>query len=190
MAQTDDRSSGGRAVALAALFFAFLKVSMLAFGGGLVWARRTVCDERHWLDDEEFADIVSLCQFLPGPNIVGIAVCVGAKLRGGRGALAALGGFTLVPWTVGFALGALYLRHAGLPLLQHILAGVSAAAAGLLIATGFRLLRPYRTRPTALLFAALAFAGMIFAKLPLAVVLLALAPLSIAAAGLERARPA
>jgi chromate transporter len=189
MAETDVDSGGG-AVALPALFFAFLKVAMYAFGGGFIWARRTVVDERRWLGDEEFADIVGLCQFMPGPNILGIAVCVGAKLRGFRGALAALAGFILVPWTIGFTLGALYLRHAHLPLLQHVLAGVAAAAAGLLIATGFRLLRPHRTRPAAFLFAALAFAGMIFVRLPLVVVLVGLVPLSILAAGLERARTA
>ena len=47
-------------------------------------------------------------------------------------------------------------------------------AAGLLIGTGIRLLLPYRGRPTALLFAALAFAGMVFVRLPLPIVLLGL----------------
>jgi chromate transporter len=188
---TPGRDAGGDSpVALTALFAAFLKISMCAFGGGLVWARRAVVEQRHWLSDEDFADIVGLCQFMPGPNILGIAVCVGAKLRGGRGALAAVAGFTLLPIVAGFALGTIYLRQARLPLLQNILSGVSAAAAGLLIATGIRLLMLHRTRPAALIFAALAFAGMIFVKLPLFVVLLGLAPLSVALAGLEKARAA
>lgn len=159
---------------------------MLAFGGGLAWARQAVVAERHWLSDEEFADIVSLCQFMPGPNIVGIAVCVGAKLRGGRGALAGLAGFTLIPGVVGFTLGGLYLHYSYIPILQNILGAVSAAAAGLLIATGIRLLHPHRARPAALIFAALAFAAMVVVKLPLLVVLFGLAPLSIGAAALER----
>lgn len=175
-------------VTLAALFLAFLKVSLCGFGGGLVWARRTVVDRERWLDDEEFADMLSLCQFLPGPNIIGIAVCVGAKLRGAAGAIAAAAGFILIPVAVGFWLGALLLRHAYLPILQGVLAGVSAAAAGLLIATGLRLLLPHRTRPAALLCAALAFAGMIWVKLPLLVVLLAVLPLSVAVAAVEGVR--
>ena len=64
----------------------------------------------------------------------------------------------------------------------------SAAAAGLLIATGIRMLLPHRGRPAALLFAALAFGLMAFGKLPLLFVLLGLAPLSIAVAGIARAR--
>ncbi len=189
MLDTAGEKVPGTRVPLVALFLGFLKVSLCGFGGGVVWARRTVVEQRRWLSDEEFADTLSLCQFMPGPNIVGIAVCVGAKLRGGSGAMAALAGFILIPWSIGFTLGALYLRHAYLPVLQNILHGVSAAAAGLLIATGIRLLMPHRARPWALVFAALAFIGMALTKFPLLFVLFGLAPLSIAAASLERARP-
>jgi chromate transporter len=69
-------------VALAALFVAFLRVSLCGFGGGLVWARLIAVEQRRWINEAEFADILSLCQFMPGPNVVGVAVCVGAKLRG------------------------------------------------------------------------------------------------------------
>jgi chromate transporter len=176
-----------RPISLAALFVAFLKVGLCGFGGGLVWARRMVVDRQRWLDEREFADLLSLCQFMPGPNIASITVCVGATLRGGSGALAALAGFILIPWTIGFAIGVAILEYAHHPILRNILAGVSAAAAGLLIATGIRLLLPHRGRPAALLSAAVAFAAIVFAKLPLLLVVLALAPLSIAAARFETA---
>ena len=175
-------------VSLAALFTEFLKVSLCSFGGGLVWARRAVVEQRHWMSEREFADTLSLCQFMPGPNVIGIAVCVGAKLRGAIGALAALSGFVLIPCAVGFALGALYLHSAKLPVVHNILDGVSAVAAGLLIATGVRLLMPHLGRPVAVLFAALAFAGVVFTKAPLLVVLLGLAPLSIAVAAVQTGR--
>jgi chromate transporter len=106
----DERKSAGH-VPLAALFIAFLKISLCGFGGGLVWARRIAVEQHGWLKEEEFADIVSLCQFMPGPNVVGIAVCVGAKLRGLIGSIAAVCGFILIPWAAGFSLGVLYLRH-------------------------------------------------------------------------------
>jgi chromate transporter len=91
-----------------------------------------------------------------------IAVCLGARLRGAAGALAAIAGFLLIPWIIGFGLALLLFRFAHLPLLRHMLAGLSAAAAGLLIATGIRLLRPHLGRPAALVFAALAFGLMAF----------------------------
>ncbi len=175
-------------VTLPALFVTFLKVSLAGFGGPIVWARRIVVERQRWMSDAEFADLLTLCQFLPGPNVVSIAVCVGAKFRGSAGALAGLAGFILVPCAVGFALGALFLNYAHLGLLQNFLRGISAAAAGLIIATGARLLLPQRRRPVALLFAVLAFAGLAVVKLPLLLVVLALAPLSIAAAAIEGAR--
>src|SRR5216684_7057852 len=177
-------------VPLAALAIAFLKVALYGIGGGggLVWARRIAVDQRRWISEQDFADIVSLCQFMPGPNIVGIAVCIGTKLRGSIGAIAAVAGFLVIPWVIGFSIGVWYLQQAHHPILQHILGGVAATAAGLLIATGLRLLMPYRRRPAAVLFAALAFGLMAFAKLPLLVVLFTLAPLSIGVACIETAR--
>jgi chromate transporter len=177
-------------VSLAALFGAFLIVSLCGVGGGggIVWARQIAVEKRRWITDQEFADIVSLCQVMPGPNIVGIAVCTGAKTRGAVGTIAALCGFLIIPWGIGLSLGLLYLKFAHLTVLRNILSGVAPAAAGLLIATGIKLLMPHRRRPAALLFAALAFGLMAFSKLPLLVVLFSLVPLSIAVAGMETAK--
>jgi chromate transporter len=173
-------------ITLPALFFAFLKISMYGFGGPIIWARRILVEERQWLLDPEFADMLSFCQFLPGPNVVSLTVCIGAKFRGPAGALVALAGFILIPWTVGFALGAWLLSYAHAALLQGLLRGIAATAAGLIIATGIRLLLPYRDQPVALVFAALAFAGLAMARLPLLVIVLGLVPLSIALARRER----
>src|ERR1700755_3264146 len=74
-------------VTLAAIFCEFLKVSLCSFGGGLVWPRRLVVDQRQWISEHDFTDILSISQFMPGPNVIGVAVCVGAKLRGSIGAV-------------------------------------------------------------------------------------------------------
>ena len=188
MIDRPDSSDSGDRVSLSALFIGFLKVSLCGFGGGLIWARRVVVEQCQWMDEQEFAETLTLCQLMPGPNIVGITVCVGAKLRGAIGAVSAVAGFILVPWTAGLTIGSIVLRHAEVAVLQNILSGLSASAAGLLIGTGLRLLLPHRSRRAALLFTALAFAGMALTGLRLPIVLLALAPISIAVAGLESAR--
>ena len=188
MSQIVEARSAGERVTLGALFFGFLQVSLWGFGGGLVWARRIAVENRRWISEHEFVDIVSLCQFMPGPNIVGIAVCVGAKTRGAIGTIAALCGFLIIPWAIGLSLGVLYLEYAHLAAPRNILGGIASAAAGLLIATGLRLLMPHRSRPAALFFAALAFGLMAFGKLPLLLVLFVLVPVSIAVAGMTSAR--
>jgi len=86
----------------------------------------------------------------------------------------------VLPWSVGLALGVLCLRYAQASLLRHAVGGVSAAAAGLLIATGLRLFLPHRRRPIVIGLAVLTLALMAFSRLPLPIVLLALLPLSIA----------
>src|SRR5262249_8103134 len=101
------------AVPLAAFFTPFLAGCLygVAGGGGLVSARRSAVEHRRWISDREFADIVSLCQFMPGPNIVGIAVCVGAKMRGTVGTIAAVSGFLVIPRAIGLSVGLLLLQY-------------------------------------------------------------------------------
>jgi chromate transporter len=81
-----------------------------------------------------------------------------------------------------------FLKYAHLPVLRDILGGIAATAAGLLIATGVRLLMPHRRRPAALIFAGLSFVLITFARLPLLVVLFGLVPFGIAVAGFEAAK--
>ncbi len=186
---TEEAQQERQPVPLAALFMGFLVVSPCGVGGaGIVWSGRIAVETRRWITNREFADIVSLCQFMPEPNIVGIAVCVGAKMRGAMGTVAALAGFLVVPWSAGLTLGLLRLKYVHLTILQNVLGGIAAAAAGLLIAIGIRLLVPHRGWPAALIFAALAFGLITFTGLPLLAILLSLVPLSIAVAGIEAAR--
>ena len=180
---------GDGPVSLGALFTGFLTIAVCGVGGGsgIVWARRVAVERRRWIGEAEFVDIVGLCQFMPGPNIIGIAVSVGTRTRGAKGALAALGGFLVIPWTVGLSLGLWYLEHARLHVLRDILGGIAPVAAGLLVATGLRLLLAQRRRPAAWIFAGLAFGLVTVGRLPLLMVLLALVPISVAVAGRENA---
>src|SRR3954469_19486520 len=123
MSESRDVATVPDPVALGALSRAFLQVSLYGFSGGLTLAHRIVVDERQWLTEPEFADIVSLCQFLPGPNIMGIAVCTGTRLRGAAGALAAAAGFLVIPWGLGLAAGPALFCPSQHSFLQQILWG-------------------------------------------------------------------
>ncbi len=123
---------------LGALFLAFAKIGLFGIGSLLAWMHRVIVEERHWMSEAEFAETLSLCQFLPGPENANISIYVGAKFRGPVGATVALLGLTAAPLAVGLVLGTLYLRYPHPAVIQKILAGLCAATAGLLIATGIR----------------------------------------------------
>src|SRR5258708_23136533 len=82
------------------LFLGFLSIALSGFGGTLVFARRILVERRRWLTDREFTETLSLCQFLPGPNICNMSVRVGARFQGALGSIVALLGLTLVPFLI------------------------------------------------------------------------------------------
>src|SRR6185503_3424688 len=51
------------------LFFGFLRVALSGFGGVLPWARRMMVEEKRWMSEVDFVDLLAISQLLPGPNI-------------------------------------------------------------------------------------------------------------------------
>jgi chromate transporter len=163
------------------LFLGFSKMALSGFGGVLAWARRIIVQEKRWMTADEFNELFALCQFLPGPNIVNFSLIYGARMRGARGAAAAVTGLMGPPTALMIVLGALYSRYGALPQLQGLLTGLAAAAAGLLIATAVLLAEPLpRKGPVNVLIAGAAFLGVGVLQWPLLAVLLVLVPISIA----------
>jgi chromate transporter len=164
------------------LFLGFLKVGLSGFGGVMPFARRMIVEERRWLTEAEFLDVLSLSQFLPGPNIVNVSVIVGRRFGGVTGSLAATGGLMLMPLVIVLALATLYAQYAQLQALRHALDGMSASASGLIVATAIKLARPIRGSAWQIAVCAAVFAAIALARVPLLWVLLAACPLSFALA--------
>jgi len=162
------------------LFLGFLEISLCSYGSALAWAHRIVVERRRWLTEREFAELLGLCQALPGGNIVNFSIWLGARFGGGPGSMTALSGLLLVPCLLLVGLYLLYTQGAQLDALAAALRGVAAGAAGLVIAAGLKMTAPYRRQPLAVLFALLAFVGVGLLRWPLLPVLLVLAPCSIA----------
>jgi chromate transporter len=164
------------------LFLRFTQVGASGFGGVMPWARRMLVEECRWLSAEEFSEALSLCQVLPGPNIVNMSVCVGARFRGARGAFAAFMGLMCAPFAIVLVLGALFTHYGDLPAISAAFRGISAAAAGLIVAMGLKMAASRRLRSPLAVFALAAFVAIALARLPLSLFLLFAAPASIAAA--------
>jgi len=138
-----------------------LQVALSAFGGGLsAWSQRIVVEERRWLSNEEFLTGLTVARLFPGANQINMAVYVGAFFHGLRGALVALAGMLVLPFTLLMVLGLVYFSFHTLPAIDRVLAGVVAAAAGMALSMGFKILGQYRADPIALLLAAGTFVAM------------------------------
>ena len=173
-------------VSLAGLFAGFLRVGLSGFGGVMPWARRMMVEERRWLTEAEFVDILALCQLLPGPNIVNVSIAVGTRFHGVAGALAAFTGLMVAPVTLVIVLGLLYARLDHLVPLRAAFSGIAAVAAGMVIAMAFRIAGVLRGRPVAIAIALAAFLGAGVLRWPLGWLVLVLAPLSVIIAARSR----
>jgi chromate transporter len=138
------RSLDPSAPTLVELFLAFARVSISSFGGVLAWSRRMLVDEKRWMTPEEFNDILALCQFLPGPNIVNVSAVFGMRVRGLAGALACLIGLLGPSVLLMIVVGILYRRFGALPRLEGMLSGLAAAAAGMILSTALQVAAPLR----------------------------------------------
>ena len=81
-----------------AIFLIFLRLGLTSFGGPiahLAYFRDEFVTRRKWLTERSYADLVALCQFLPGPASSQVGIALGLSRSGYAGALAAWAGFTL-----------------------------------------------------------------------------------------------
>lgn len=122
-----------------ALFTAFTALALKGFGGVLPVAQRTLVDDRRWMTREQFLDLLSLSQVLPGPNIINLALIFGDRCHGWRGAAAAMAGVLLVPLCLVLILAAVAQGLRDQPLMTGALRGMGVVAAGLVLGTAVRL---------------------------------------------------
>lgn len=168
------------------LFTTFTGLALQGFGGVLAVSQRVLCEQRRWLTPTEFVEMLSLGQLLPGPNVCNLALMVGDRFFGWRGALAALAGMMMVPLLIVLALAALYVQFADQPMVAGALRGMGAVAAGMVVGTAIRLAPTLRASPlgptVCIALGALAFVAVALLRLPLVWVLLALGSLGCAVA--------
>jgi chromate transporter len=173
---------------LSELFRAFVVVSISGFGGALPWARRMIVEQKHWMTADEFNEAFALSQFLPGPNVVNFSVVFGSRFAGASGAAVALAGLMGPPLIIVMVLAILYARFGDIETLSRILAGITAAATGLLIAVVAKMAAPlFRKRWDWMpLIAIAAFIGVAIMQWPLPYIFAGLAPVSVALAWMKR----
>ncbi len=139
-------------------------------------------EERRWVAPDDFAQVLALCQLLPGPNIANCSVVLGRRWFGLGGAAAAFLGLFALPFVWVLALAALYADYATHPLVRSIVAGVGVAGAGLFMGTALKLAKPLARKPAGLVIIAGCFLGVGVARVSLLIVLPIAAALALFAA--------
>ncbi len=175
---TDETHSLARPSSEKELFVAFTLLALQGFGGVLAVAQRVLCEQKRWLTKEQFVEILAFGQVLPGPNICNVALMVGDRFFGWRGAFAALTGMMAVPLVIVLAITAAYSQYASNPVVAGALKGMGAVAAGLIVGTALKLMSAFRANPMGIFACAVllasAFLVVAILRWPLVWVLLGL----------------
>lgn len=168
------------------LFTAFSVLALQGFGGVIAVAQRELCERRRWLSPQDFVELLSGAQVLPGPNVCNLSLMIGDGFFGWRGALVALSGMIAAPMVLMLLLAwllgeASHVAHAQ-GLIKGALGGIAAVAAGQIVGTVLKLAAPIKDHvlgwPTCAALAALAFGMMAYLHWPLVWVLLGLGSLT------------
>ncbi len=161
------------------IFTGFFMIGVRGFGGVLPWARRTIVEERAWLTPAEFTEVLALCQFLPGGNIMNVAISIGSRFRGLTGALAAILGLMVAPVTIVIGLGAVYDQFSEHPVVRRAFAALASAAAAFVLTAALKIAAPLRFRYLAAAITAITVVATAVFRVPLPVAMPVLAVVSI-----------
>ena len=161
-----------------ALFWAFTVLAMQGFGGVLTIVQRDLVERKRWMTLEQFVDDWAVAQTLPGANVINLSLMIGDRYFGWTGAAVAVAGMLTAPLLVLLVVVVLFSTVAQTELAQGALRGMGAVAAGLIIATGMKLLGTLVKNPMGLWvctgLAALTFVAVALLRWPLVWVLLVL----------------
>lgn len=181
---SDHSLLGGRArpASPIEIFWAFNRLALQGFGGVLAVAQREMVERLGWLSNDEFLEMLAVAQVLPGPNVVNLSLMIGDRFFGARGAFAALAGMFSMPCVIVLSLATVSNQLLSNPQMAGALRGMGAVAAGLILATGFKLMGSLRRSalglPISMGMASLAFVLIAFARWPLLWVVLGLGAVS------------
>jgi chromate transporter len=122
------------------LFWSFTWLALQGFGGVLAVVQRELVEKKRWMTRDQFVEDWAVAQIMPGPNVVNLSLMIGGRYFGLPGALAALGGMLAAPLVVVLVIAVLFSGVADTPVAQGALRGMGAVAAGLITATGLKLM--------------------------------------------------
>jgi chromate transporter len=157
-------------------------LGLQGFGGVLTIVQRELVEKKQWFTPEEFIEDWSVAQVLPGPNVINLGLMFGSRHFGLAGAIAATTGLMLIPSIGVLTIALLYGSISDNPIAQSALQGMNAVVAGMVLATGLKLIPALKKNPMgfalSLCLVLLTLVSVNVFKMPLAYVLLGIGGLS------------
>ncbi|WP_322991314.1 chromate transporter [Limnohabitans sp.] len=132
------------------LFVSFTILALQGFGGVLAVAQRELVERKRWMTQTQFVEDWAVAQILPGPNVINLCLMVGGRYFGLPGALAAMAGMLAAPTAVLLLLALAFGSVSDLAWAQGALRGMGAVAAGMIAATGIKLISALKLNPMGL----------------------------------------
>jgi len=165
---------------LVQIFFEFLWIGAISFGGGIVaYERILLINKRRWLSADSFMATLAISQTMPGLNSVNLALLAGDQLRGTLGALAAAIGLMLPGGAFVLVVGVAYSAGGQHPFINVLLAGIAAGATGLLASVTYTIGKRHFVQMKSLFMIVSTFVLMSVFKLSLVCVLIVMVPIGL-----------
>lgn len=119
------------------MFISFFKIGAFTIGGGyamLPLIQKEVVENKKWIGEEEFLDMVAISQSAPGPIAVNLSVFVGNKIKGVRGLLATVLGATLPSFLIIILVASVFIGIEKHPIVARVFMGIRPAVVALIAA--------------------------------------------------------
>ncbi len=143
---TDSNSIAANAsFSMPRLFLTWFRIGCTSFGGGAITQyliQENFIYKRHWITEEEYANIIAMCQIAPGINIISYTILIGKRLAGWAGIIVSLLGLILPSAAITIGISAVYAGVREVSRVQTSLHTLFAAIFGISVATNWRNVKP------------------------------------------------
>ena len=126
------------------LFNTFFKIGAFTLGGGyamLSMVEKAVVDKKKWIPSDEFWDMITIVQSLPGVFAVNTALYVGHRIAGKKGAAAAMLGAIIPSIVIILLLATVFREYRDLPVVERIFKGIRPCVVALILAPSLRMIK-------------------------------------------------
>ena len=160
------------------LFFTFMRIGAFTLGGGyamLDMIESAVVNKRRWINKDEFWDMITVVQMLPGVFAVNTALYTGYKIKGVQGAAAACLGAVIPSFVIILLIAAFFLDYKSNPVVERVFKGIRPCVVALILSPSIKMLKNSKlTYKTIVIPVLTVLISLLFNASPVYIILLSL----------------